>query len=62
VLLAAVEHAVATGFDTHTWQLAWTLETFLDRRGHWHDWAATARGLPVMCVARTAASLRMCGG
>jgi tetratricopeptide (TPR) repeat protein len=43
VLLAAVEHAAATGFDTHTWQLAWTLATFLDRRGHWHDWAATGR-------------------
>src|SRR5262249_33256463 len=43
VLLAAVEHAAGTGFDTHSWQLAWTLVTFLDRRGHWHDWAATGR-------------------
>src|SRR5262249_3869064 len=43
VLLAAVEHAAGIGFDTHTWQLAWTLVTFLDRRGHWHDWAATGR-------------------
>jgi tetratricopeptide (TPR) repeat protein len=42
-LLAAVEHAAATGFDTHTWQLAWTLDTFLDRHGHWHDQAATGR-------------------
>jgi tetratricopeptide (TPR) repeat protein len=41
VLLAAVNHAAATGFDTHTWQLAWTLTDFLNRRGHWHDWAAT---------------------
>ena len=41
MLLAAVDHAAATGFDTHTWQLAWTLTTFLDRRGHWHDRAAT---------------------
>jgi tetratricopeptide (TPR) repeat protein len=39
VLLAAVDHAAATGFDTHAWQLAWTLGTFLDRRGHWHDQA-----------------------
>jgi tetratricopeptide (TPR) repeat protein len=38
VLLAAVDHAAATGFDTHTWQLAWTLTTFLSRRGRWHDW------------------------
>jgi tetratricopeptide (TPR) repeat protein len=43
VLLAAVEHAAATGFDTHTWQLTWTLDTFLDRRGHWHDQAAAGR-------------------
>jgi tetratricopeptide (TPR) repeat protein/DNA-binding XRE family transcriptional regulator len=40
VLLATVDHATATGLDTHTWQLAWTLWTFLDRRGHWHDYAA----------------------
>jgi DNA-binding SARP family transcriptional activator/tetratricopeptide (TPR) repeat protein len=43
VLVAAVDHAAATGFDTHTWQLAWTLCNFLDRRGHWRDWAATGR-------------------
>jgi DNA-binding SARP family transcriptional activator/tetratricopeptide (TPR) repeat protein len=43
VLLAAVDNAAATGFDTHTWQLAWTLPIFLARQGHWHDWAATAR-------------------
>jgi tetratricopeptide (TPR) repeat protein len=40
VLLAAVDHASTTGFDTHTWQLASTLWTFLDRRGHWHDQVA----------------------
>jgi tetratricopeptide (TPR) repeat protein/DNA-binding SARP family transcriptional activator len=43
VLVAAVDHATATGFDTHTWQLAWTLDDFLDRRGHWYDWAAAWR-------------------
>jgi DNA-binding SARP family transcriptional activator/tetratricopeptide (TPR) repeat protein len=37
VLLAAQRLAAGTGFDTHTWQLAWALDTFLDRRGHWHD-------------------------
>jgi len=31
------------GFDTHTWQLAWTLTTFLYRRGRWHDWVVTLR-------------------
>lgn len=40
VLSALVHHAAAHGFDTHAWQLAWTLTTFLDRRGHWHDWVA----------------------
>ncbi|MEU1036311.1 tetratricopeptide repeat protein [Streptomyces mirabilis] len=40
VLLAAVGQAAATGFDTHTWQLAQTLATYLDRRGHWYDLAA----------------------
>jgi DNA-binding SARP family transcriptional activator len=40
VLLAAIERATQ-GFDTHTWQLAWTLMDFLDRRGHWRDWVAT---------------------
>jgi DNA-binding SARP family transcriptional activator len=38
-LLAAVETALAAGFDTHTWQLAWAMTTFLERRGHWHDLA-----------------------
>ncbi|MEV6847139.1 BTAD domain-containing putative transcriptional regulator [Actinoplanes sp. NPDC051411] len=38
-LMAAVHHAAAGGFDAHTWQLAGTLDTFLDRRGHWHDLA-----------------------
>ncbi|MFL6121970.1 AfsR/SARP family transcriptional regulator [Actinophytocola sp.] len=36
-LLAAIELAA----DTHTCQLAWTLATFLERQGHWHDLAAT---------------------
>jgi DNA-binding SARP family transcriptional activator/tetratricopeptide (TPR) repeat protein len=39
VLLAAVDRAAATGLDTHAWQLAWALATFLHRRGHWADWA-----------------------
>jgi DNA-binding SARP family transcriptional activator/tetratricopeptide (TPR) repeat protein len=37
VLLAASEQAYATGFDTHTWQLAWALNTFLFRQGYWHE-------------------------
>src|SRR5262249_52223542 len=43
VLVAPIEQAAATGFAIPTWQLTWTLRTFLDRRGHWHDQAATGR-------------------
>ncbi|MFI1485405.1 AfsR/SARP family transcriptional regulator [Streptomyces sp. NPDC020747] len=35
VLLSAVEHAAAAGFDDHTWRLASALTTFLDRHGYW---------------------------
>jgi len=37
VLVPVSRHAADEGFDRHTWQLAWTLTTFLDRRGHWED-------------------------
>ncbi|HXL16936.1 MAG TPA: tetratricopeptide repeat protein, partial [Streptosporangiaceae bacterium] len=40
VLFAAVDLAAATRWDTHVWQLAWTLMEFVDRQGRWHDWAA----------------------
>jgi DNA-binding SARP family transcriptional activator/tetratricopeptide (TPR) repeat protein len=43
VLLAAMEQATRAGFHRHTCQLAWTLDVFLHRRGHWHDRAATQR-------------------
>ncbi|MGC4773488.1 AfsR/SARP family transcriptional regulator [Micromonospora sp. DT44] len=43
VLLATVEHAAATGFDAHAWQLSWTLNTFFLRRGHWHDLVTAGR-------------------
>lgn len=36
VLLSVVRLAAKTGFDTHTWQLAWGLDTYMDLRGHWH--------------------------
>ncbi|MBF9128847.1 tetratricopeptide repeat protein [Plantactinospora sp. S1510] len=39
-MLAAVERAAATGFDAHAWQLAWAMAYFLERRGHWRQWAA----------------------
>jgi DNA-binding SARP family transcriptional activator/Tfp pilus assembly protein PilF len=41
VLLALVRSAADDGRDIETWQLAWTLWTYLDRRGHWQDLAAS---------------------
>lgn len=41
VLLAAIVRAATQGFDTHAWQLSWTLASFLSRGGHWHNWATT---------------------
>src|SRR5215470_17916336 len=41
VLLAAVQLAAATGHHGHAWQLPHELTEFLNRRGHWADWAAT---------------------
>ncbi|MGN9907465.1 BTAD domain-containing putative transcriptional regulator [Phytohabitans sp. LJ34] len=37
VLIAAVEVAVAHGFERHAWQLAWVVGGFLDRHRHVHD-------------------------
>ncbi|MGY0004250.1 AfsR/SARP family transcriptional regulator [Micromonospora sp. I033] len=39
-LLAATQHAAAAGHDTHTWRLAWSLFTYLDRCGLWEECAA----------------------
>jgi tetratricopeptide (TPR) repeat protein len=41
VLLAAIQLAAATGQTTHACQLPWTLREFFERRGYWHDWAAS---------------------
>jgi tetratricopeptide (TPR) repeat protein len=43
VLLAAIELAAGNGFEAHAWQLFWSLDTFLYRRGHWHDRVAAGR-------------------
>ncbi|MER6145247.1 BTAD domain-containing putative transcriptional regulator [Streptomyces sparsogenes] len=37
VLVAVQQQAAESGFETHAWQLAWTLAEFLDQLGHWHD-------------------------
>lgn len=41
VLLATVNHAASNRLEPCAWQLAWAMETFHYRRGHWHDWTAT---------------------
>jgi DNA-binding SARP family transcriptional activator/tetratricopeptide (TPR) repeat protein len=43
VLLAAIDQASAAGFDVHAWQLAWTMDTFLNRRGRWDEQASALR-------------------
>jgi DNA-binding SARP family transcriptional activator len=43
VLMLVADMAVRTGFDTHAWQLAWSLIPFFYRRARWHDWAAVQR-------------------
>jgi tetratricopeptide (TPR) repeat protein len=37
VLIAILHQPEGSGTDRRTWQLAWALETFLGRRGYWHD-------------------------
>jgi transcriptional regulator with XRE-family HTH domain/tetratricopeptide (TPR) repeat protein len=41
VLLAVTAQAAAAGFSEHALQLPFTLVTFLDRGGHWHDLVAS---------------------
>ncbi len=41
VLLALIGYAGANGFDTHAWQISWTLGPFFNRRGRWQDYIAT---------------------
>ena len=41
VLLALIAFADANEFDTHAWQIPWTLGPFFNRRGRWQDYAAT---------------------
>lgn len=38
VLLRAINLAAEIGFDTHAWQLTWSLVDFFNRQGYWHDW------------------------
>jgi DNA-binding SARP family transcriptional activator/tetratricopeptide (TPR) repeat protein len=42
-LLAAVGRAVEAGFDSHAWQISWTLDSYMERRGHWREWSRIKR-------------------
>jgi DNA-binding SARP family transcriptional activator/Tfp pilus assembly protein PilF len=41
VLLGVIDTAANHGFDRYVGHLAWALGGYLDRRGHWPEWAAT---------------------
>jgi DNA-binding SARP family transcriptional activator len=43
VLLACISASAAADLDRHTWQLAWTMKTYLFRAGHWHEQVVTER-------------------
>ncbi|MET7475990.1 BTAD domain-containing putative transcriptional regulator [Streptomyces sp. NPDC005648] len=43
VLHALAAPAADGGYDGHLWRLAWSLERFMDRQGHWHESAALQR-------------------
>ncbi|MCO8270460.1 tetratricopeptide repeat protein [Actinoplanes sp. TRM 88003] len=43
VLVEAVDRAHAAGEHERSWQLAWAVTTYLNRSGHWHDWARVQR-------------------
>jgi tetratricopeptide (TPR) repeat protein/transcriptional regulator with XRE-family HTH domain len=53
VLLAAVGHGLANGLPRHTWQLGWTLWTFLDSKAQWYDQVAVQ--LAAMAAAQVVA-------
>ncbi|WDZ82803.1 ATP-binding protein [Micromonospora cathayae] len=50
-LLAAVMLAEADGFDAHAWQIAWCVNTYLDRVGAWRD-QSTAQQVALRAAAR----------
>ncbi len=50
VLTAAVNAAAGTGFESHAWQLAWTMTLSLDSRNLWREFAQ------LMELARSAAA------
>jgi DNA-binding SARP family transcriptional activator/Tfp pilus assembly protein PilF len=53
VLLSVVRNATDTGHDEFAWQLTWSLWTFFDRRGYWHEYVAVQQ-LGVLAAQRLA--------
>ncbi|GAA2571404.1 hypothetical protein GCM10010435_52120 [Winogradskya consettensis] len=49
-LIAVVELAGTTGHDTHTWQLTWSMWSFLYRQGHHQDCAVAGRAAVAAAV------------
>ncbi|WP_460522259.1 AfsR/SARP family transcriptional regulator [Flindersiella endophytica] len=43
VLIAVLGYATRLGLDTHVWQLAWSLDPYLLRRGQWQDLLVTGK-------------------
>jgi DNA-binding SARP family transcriptional activator/tetratricopeptide (TPR) repeat protein len=43
ILEATIRYAAQHGFAAYAWRLAYRLPLFYQRKGFWHDWAATAR-------------------
>ncbi|MEU7909393.1 tetratricopeptide repeat protein, partial [Actinoplanes sp. NPDC049118] len=43
VLLAAIDKALAAGFNAHASKLPQTFTPFLNYQGHWNDWASSQR-------------------
>jgi tetratricopeptide (TPR) repeat protein len=63
-LLAAIDQAANHEEDTHAWQLAWTVATYLDLHAHWHDRAtvhATAVAAAERLDDRSAQAYARCG-
>ncbi len=57
-LLAAVFLARAAGFGEHVWQFAWVLSDFMERGGHWAEWARVQRaGLAAAAAVGNAAGI-----
>jgi DNA-binding SARP family transcriptional activator/Tfp pilus assembly protein PilF len=42
-LIAIVSQAAAAGRSAYAWQIAWSMVSFLERRGYWHDMVRTQR-------------------